>query len=657
MPNWGLTLNKSGALWLGLLIGLVLASLFWNARAATAMPGDDITVVYRVMAPDTGFDPRDRAGFFPMGNAVSLGYTRDVLWVGFEANGATLSADITPLIVRFTPAFTHHIDIHLLDRTRDTLDLVASCGASSRDRTACNAAGLPGAWTIPDGRIEDVLIRFTGTNALNARIDFVRPEEVSWDLIATIMAIGALIALALLSASLTFASYSRLPILFAIFAMLQALHSALLVGVPHMLFPKHDFTTLFDLTMLAIVTAAWALHYRAIHEIARPGAALAWAISLSSLLSTGAIITYIFLYPLYALQLNMLYLLIIPFLLLSLLFVPSVDEIHYSRSELMLWRLLLIYLVLFALTVVLPVAASFGFTTPQVSYWNVLFVLIFFGFVAYRHMVEQTLANERAAFDLRLAAEREKTNARLAKVYTEATIGGMTTHLSHEMRTPLATLLTSVNNLRAIMSDDFSDHRDAGRNLDRIERAVSRMRSVMQGVSAFMRAPRRTGRTSLTRAVRQSLALVESRLRTEQITCTLTAPEDEIYVQADAFDVETAVLNIIVNAFDAVAAHPIQPRSVWVTLAIESGTGSVIVNDNGGGIPEDEMERLFEPLFTTKPDGTGLGLPLARQMVERWGGTLRITNVTGGVCATATFPLLQDDDAGAGSPHILTVGP
>ena len=645
MPNRRLELTKSGTAPLVLLIGLVFTSLFWNARAAIAFPSDDITVVYRVVPPDTALDPRDRAGFVPMGHAVSLGYTTDELWIGFEANDATALADITPLIVRFTPAFTHHIDLHLLDRTRDTLDLVASCGASSRDRTGCNATGLPGAWTIPDGRIADVLIRFGGPNALNARIDFVRPRDASWNLIVTMMAIGALIALALLSASITFVSFSQLPILFAIFAILQALHSALLVGVPQMLFPKHKLTTLFDLTMLALVAAGWALHYRAIHEIARPGSALAWAVALSSCLSAGAILTYIVSGPFYALQLNMIHLSIMPVLFLSLLFVSSANNRHYSRSELTLWRLLLVYLVLFALTVILPVTASFGFTTPQVSYWNILFVMIFFGFVTYRHMIEQALANEREAFDLRLAAEREKTNARLAKVYTEATIGGMTTHLSHEMRTPLATLLTSVSNLRAILSGDISSHRDAGRNLDRIERAVSRMRSVMDGVNAFIRSPRITGKTSLTRAVRQSLALVESRLHTEQITCTIAAPTEDIYVQADTFDVETAVLNIIVNAFDAVAAQPIEPRCVWVTLRNEAGIGSVIVTDNGGGIPGNDAERLFEPLFTTKPEGTGLGLPLAKQMAERWGGAIRITNHAEGAQAIVAFPLAHDPDA------------
>ncbi len=647
MPNWRLELTKFGTALLVLLIGLLFTSQFWNARAATAYPSDDITVVYRVVPPDTAFDPRDRAGFIPMGHGVSFGYTRDALWIGFEASDASARADITPLIVRFTPAFIRHIEIYLLDRTRDTLDLVASCGASSRDRTGCNAAGLPGAWTIPDGRIADVLIRFAGPNALNAQIDFVRPGDASWDLIATLMAIGALVALALLSASLTFVSLSRLPILFACFAILQALHSSMLVGVPHMLFPKHELATLFDLNMLALVAAGWALHYRATHEIVRPGLPLFFAVALSAVLSVCALLIYIAYEPFYAIQLNMIHNGIMPVLFLSLVIVPSAVRRPYSRSELTLRRLLLIYLFLFALTITLPAASAFGFGffVPRDFSWNIIFVLIFFGFVAYRHMIEQALANERAIFDTQLVAEREKTNARLAKVYTEASIGGLTTHLSHELRTPLATLLASVNNLRAILSDDASGHRDAGRNLDRIERAVSRMRSVMEGVNAFVRAPGITGRTSLTRAVRQSLALVESRLRTEQITCTLTVPEDEIYVQADTFDVETAVLNIIVNAFDAVAAQVTEPRCVWVTLRKEPGIGSVIVTDNGGGIPGDDEERLFEPLFTTKPEGTGLGLPLARQMAERWGGAIRIINVSGGVCATVTFPLLQDEDA------------
>jgi len=632
---------------LALMIGLLVAALVAGARESLAVHADAITVVHRVLPRDAIFDPHERQGFVPMGSSISLGYTTDDLWIGFERNDAASLPGTAPLIVQFTPAYTRRIDIHLLDRTSDTLELVASCGASSHDRTACSATGLPGTWEVPGGRIADVLIRFAGSNSLSVRIDFISPSKVSWDIIPTMMAIGAMIALSLLSVLLIFASFSWLPAFFATFAILQALHSALLVGVPHMLFPERSLATLFDINLLALVGVGWALHYRAIYEIAKPGLPLRVSIIISSIFSIGALLFYVFKSAEIALQLNMVHIGIMPIIFLTLVVFFDTRKYLNTRSEMTIRRLLLFYLSLFAFTMIIPVAASFGFgvSTPGGFAWNAVFVLIFFGIVVYRHMIEQALAHERSTFALRLSAERARTNERLARIYTEATIGGMTTHLSHEMRTPLATILTSLNNLRAILPDDHAAHREAGRNLDRMERAVSRMRSVMQGVNAFIRAPRITGRSSLTQAVKQSLSLVESRLRTECITLSQDIPKAEVFVQADKFDVETAVLNIIVNAFDAAAERPMEPRCVNLEISCEAGSACVVVTDNGGGIAEGNLERLFEPLFTTKPDGTGLGLPLARQMAERWGGAIRITNHAEGAQAILSFPLAHDPDA------------
>lgn len=370
------------ALILSLLALMPVVLMPLTAQAAAVK---DIEIVYRTLAPGAVFDPGDRESLLPMGNSISLGYTTDELWIGFERSRTVMYSDSEPLIVGFSPGYTKQIDIHLFDRAENRLVLLASCGSRSLDRSACAGGGVPITWAIERGRIEDLHIRFAGTNALAAVVEIRSSARIPWNAITTTAAVGALMAVGLWSILLLTGGFSWLTMLFVIVAFLQALHAAFVAGLPYLLFPEADLGAAFDVNVLALTASAVAMHYLAINAIADPGRSLHIAVIISSLFVTTAVSAYLADYEREALMINMVHINCIPIAFLTLALVRR--DSAALRKDPTTRRLLLLYLVLFALMILPPAVATLGFAIfpPWHFAWNSLFALSFLGFVVQRH--------------------------------------------------------------------------------------------------------------------------------------------------------------------------------------------------------------------------------------------------------------------------------
>jgi C4-dicarboxylate-specific signal transduction histidine kinase len=113
------------------------------------------------------------------------------------------------------------------------------------------------------------------------------------------------------------------------------------------------------------------------------------------------------------------------------------------------------------------------------------------------------------------------------------------------------------------------------------------------------------------------------------VDVTTCAPPEVLRVRADRARLEQVLVNLLTNAADAVATAP--RRSVSVKIARQDTTIALSVTDSGSGIPPDHLEKVFEPYFTTKEPGkgTGLGLPVVRQIATSLGGTATIRSRPG----------------------------
>jgi PAS domain S-box-containing protein len=174
--------------------------------------------------------------------------------------------------------------------------------------------------------------------------------------------------------------------------------------------------------------------------------------------------------------------------------------------------------------------------------------------------------------------------------------------LAHEVRNPLTNINLSVEQLKPeINTEDANIYLDIiARNCGRIDGLISELLDLSRPAEISLQ------KTGLREIVESTLAAASDRIALKSIRVELVFPERPAFVMADKEKLKIAFLNILINAVEAVAS-----QSGVITIAIrEEGPQhyKVLINDNGGGIPEENISRIFEPYFTSKTNGFGLGL-------------------------------------------------
>jgi signal transduction histidine kinase len=129
--------------------------------------------------------------------------------------------------------------------------------------------------------------------------------------------------------------------------------------------------------------------------------------------------------------------------------------------------------------------------------------------------------------------------------------------------------------------------------------------------------------------------LIPNRIRFE-----LSAPPEPLQITADEHQLTQLLMNLVLNARDAIGRQSGDIR-VTLTALPERRSIEISVQDTGPGIPDATAEKIFEPLFTTKPNGTGLGLPVSQQIVERHGGEISLSSSEAGTTFRVVFPMEQ----------------
>jgi len=255
--------------------------------------------------------------------------------------------------------------------------------------------------------------------------------------------------------------------------------------------------------------------------------------------------------------------------------------------------------------------------------------------------VPAALAFEHAA----LIAEEKDRLRRLYRAERLATAGTLATGLAHEIRNPL----TSIRSGMQLIRDRPGTPPDAIEILGEVIAEVDRIDRLVNGLLMFARAPRSDLHdTDLNEVARRSAALLASRARSGGVEIALTLPATPTIVHGDAGQLEQVVLNLLLNALDAVTGQEQEPPAGPVELVLEQGQPATVgpalaeleVRDRGCGLPEGAGERVLDPFFTTKADGTGLGLAISYNIVARHGGELTLEDrASGGAIARMVLPI------------------
>ncbi|HEY4286026.1 MAG TPA: ATP-binding protein [Puia sp.] len=173
--------------------------------------------------------------------------------------------------------------------------------------------------------------------------------------------------------------------------------------------------------------------------------------------------------------------------------------------------------------------------------------------------------------------------------------------LAHEVRNPLTNINLSVEQLKPeCESEDANIYLDIiARNCGRIDSLISELLDLSRPAEISLQ------KTDLQDIINSTLAAASDRIALKNIRLDLAYPGQPAFVMADREKLKIAFLNILINAVEAV---PAQSGVITISIRDESPNFRVFINDNGGGIPEENISRIFEPYFTSKTNGFGLGL-------------------------------------------------
>lgn len=232
----------------------------------------------------------------------------------------------------------------------------------------------------------------------------------------------------------------------------------------------------------------------------------------------------------------------------------------------------------------------------------------------------------------------DKAQRELASSARLAAIGQITATVSHELRNPLGTLVTSSEILGRSLAQSPSP---ISEELARLKRNVWRCVRIIDDLLEFSR------RESLTLApvaidewVRQHVAAGDLGI-VGDLTCDLGAGRR---VMADGERLRQLLANILTNAAHACEARAESGRRIVLTTRSEADRVIVSVHDNGEGMSPEIVEKVFEPLFSTKAFGVGLGMPIVKRVVEQHRGEIRIDSRPGeGTTVSVMFPALPED--------------
>jgi signal transduction histidine kinase len=236
-------------------------------------------------------------------------------------------------------------------------------------------------------------------------------------------------------------------------------------------------------------------------------------------------------------------------------------------------------------------------------------------------------------------AEQQYLEDKLHGLERRAILAEMASSLAHEIRNPLNLINLTADHL----NQQFSPHEEERRKAyqDLIQGLKAEVRQLNQMVKEFLDIGRpaklKKTRLAWTDLVEQVQRSVQHQLTSKAVALESFGPAD-LTIFADPEQMKLVLLNLVLNAIEAV------PENGRIQVAAEevSESGEIVlsIKDDGPGVAPEDLSRIFEPYFTKRPGGTGLGLALVRRIVEQHGGTIRVQNQPeGGARFEIRFPV------------------
>jgi PAS domain S-box-containing protein len=231
-----------------------------------------------------------------------------------------------------------------------------------------------------------------------------------------------------------------------------------------------------------------------------------------------------------------------------------------------------------------------------------------------------------------------QSQSQLAHVTRVTTIGELAVSIAHEINQPLMAIVTNAGTCLRWLQEGHTDLEQARLAAGRIVHDGHRAGEIVTSIrSMAQKTPAQIQRTDFSLALRDVLDLLHGELRSRGLGVIAELKAEPIEVLGDRTQLQQVLVNLIMNAAEATSQRPEAVIKISCNVG-QMGDVEVSVSDFGNGIPTDELDRIFEPFYTTKSDGIGMGLSICRSIVEAHGG--RIWATANDPCgSTFTFTL------------------
>jgi C4-dicarboxylate-specific signal transduction histidine kinase len=243
-------------------------------------------------------------------------------------------------------------------------------------------------------------------------------------------------------------------------------------------------------------------------------------------------------------------------------------------------------------------------------------------------------------------SELQEAQERLYHSEKLAALGELAGGVAHELNQPLTVMQTLAELLLEKPNKTVEERR---REIELILAATKRMGRIVSAVRTFGRqAPFNFGVLDLKDPIAEALSLLQESLHAASIHVELIFPEVIPKIRGDGEALQQVFINLLSNAKDILEDTPLEAQR-RVVISLEEAEGRLLfrVCDNGPGVPESAVDKIFDPFFSTKSvgRGTGLGLSISHRIVAEHGGTLLYTQgPLGGACFLIEFPSLTETD-------------